>query len=106
PPPEFVEPKAEDEPETAVQRATPAAEAEKPAEKPPEPAPSATPPPSTTEVTVHGRVPPPSRGASDFHVSVGALDKVPRKNATELLKLAPGIFLSNEGGEGHAEQVF
>ena len=31
---------------------------------------------------------------------------MPRKNATELLKLAPGILLTNEGGEGHAEQVF
>ena len=31
---------------------------------------------------------------------------MPRKNASELLKLAPGVMLSNEGGEGHAEQVF
>jgi len=31
---------------------------------------------------------------------------VPRANASELLKLAPGILLTNEGGEGHAEQVF
>ncbi len=27
-------------------------------------------------------------------------------NAAEFLKLAPGILLTNEGGEGHAEQVF
>lgn len=31
---------------------------------------------------------------------------MPRANAAELLKLAPGILLTNEGGEGHAEQVF
>ncbi|HVY45047.1 MAG TPA: TonB-dependent receptor plug domain-containing protein [Minicystis sp.] len=31
---------------------------------------------------------------------------MPRKNATEILTLAPGIMLTNEGGEGHAEQVF
>jgi iron complex outermembrane receptor protein len=59
-----------------------------------------------TEVTVYGRAQPPSRGASDFTVRVGELALVPRKNASDLLTLAPGIFLSNEGGEGHAEQVF
>jgi iron complex outermembrane receptor protein len=57
-------------------------------------------------VTVHGRVRPPSVGASDFNVRVGALADVPRRNATELLELAPGVLLTNEGGEGHAEQVF
>jgi hypothetical protein len=45
-------------------------------------------------------------GASDFNLHVGALANVPRQNASELLKLAPGILLTNEGGEGHAEQVF
>lgn len=59
-----------------------------------------------TEVTVAGRARPPSRGASDYAISVGELSIVPRKNASDLLKLAPGIMLSNEGGEGHAEQVF
>src|SRR5438309_666672 len=58
------------------------------------------------EVRVHGRPEPPSRGASDFYLRVGELARVPRQNATELLKLAPGILLTNEGGEGHAEQVF
>ena len=53
-----------------------------------------------------GRRPPPSRGASDFQIRVGELAEVPRANAAELLKLAPGILLTNEGGEGHAEQVF
>jgi TonB family protein len=45
-------------------------------------------------------------GASDFQITVGALRLVPRGNAADLLKLAPGILLSNEGGEGHAEQIF
>ncbi|MBX3229464.1 MAG: TonB-dependent receptor plug domain-containing protein [Labilithrix sp.] len=31
---------------------------------------------------------------------------MPRQNATELLKLAPGILLTNAGGDGHAEQIF
>src|SRR4029077_13046107 len=56
--------------------------------------------------TVLGRRPPPSRGASDFQLRVDELIEVPRANSTELLKLAPGILLTNEGGEGHAEQVF
>jgi hypothetical protein len=58
------------------------------------------------EVQVLGRKEPPSRGASDFNLRVGELARVPHQNASELLKLAPGILLTNEGGEGHAEQVF
>lgn len=57
-------------------------------------------------VTVHGRAPVPSRGASDFNLRVGELARVPRQNAADLLKLAPGIMLTNKGGDGHAEQVF
>jgi hypothetical protein len=37
---------------------------------------------------------------------VGALARVPRDSATHLLRLAPGVFLSNDGGEGHAERIF
>ncbi len=66
----------------------------------------ATPSPGTEEVRVIGRAQPPSRGASDFNLRVGELARVPRQNASELLKLAPGILLTNEGGDGHAEQVF
>jgi iron complex outermembrane recepter protein len=71
-------------------------------------APSAPPSPAppALDVTVLGRRPPPSRGASDFQLRVDQLVEVPRANASELLKLAPGILLTNEGGEGHAEQVF
>jgi hypothetical protein len=58
------------------------------------------------EVTVQGRSVPPSSGASDHRILVGELKRVPRKNAAELLKLAPGIFLSNDGGEGHAERIY
>ncbi len=58
------------------------------------------------EVTVSGVSRPASHGASDIDIQIGQLRAVPRKNAQELLKLAPGVFLSNEGGEGHAEQVF
>ncbi|HEY5960562.1 MAG TPA: TonB family protein [Polyangiaceae bacterium] len=74
----------------------------------PAPSSAATPlePESSTEVTVTGRALTPSRGASDFTFDVGSLAVVPRKNSTQLLTLAPGILLTNEGGDGHAEQVF
>jgi hypothetical protein len=73
-----------------------AAEDKKPADDPAAP----------TEVVIVGHVKPPSVGASDIRVRVGALAAVPRKNATELLTLAPGFLLTNEGGDGHAEQIF
>lgn len=55
--------------------------------------------------TVRSRVAP-SRGAGDVPITVGALAQVPMSNASDALRLAPGIFLSNGLGEGHAEQVF
>jgi TonB family protein len=58
------------------------------------------------EVSVRGRQRKVDRGGSDFQIDIGQLSIIPRKNAEELLNLAPGIFLANEGGEGHAEQVF
>jgi len=81
---------------------------------PPRPSPAAgaaatTSPPSPrspTEITVHGAATPLTHGASDFRITVGALRLVPRANAADYLKLAPGILLTNEGGDGHAEQVF
>jgi iron complex outermembrane recepter protein len=86
---------------------TPVPAAPAPAAPPSAATPAVPPAPEKIEeVTVRGRRRPPSRGASDFHIEVGALAAVPRQNASELLKLAPGILLTNEGGEGHAEQVF
>jgi len=88
--------------------------APRPENKPPEPvaAPLAPAQPEipggeeAIDVTVRGRPRPVSRGSSDFQLDIGALATVPRQNASELLKLAPGILLTNEGGEAHAEQVF
>jgi len=91
-----------------------------PAGAPPVPAPAAPPAPpgpssgpgepaageGPLEATVRGRAQAPSRGSADYHVDVGQLALVPRKAADELLKLAPGILLTNEGGEGHASQIF
>ena len=49
----------------------------------------------------------PSVGAQDIRVDAGKLaTEIPHKDATELLGWAPGFLLTNEGGEGHAEQIF
>jgi iron complex outermembrane receptor protein len=48
----------------------------------------------------------PSRAAGEVDATVGQLANVPRTNASDVLRLAPGIFLSNGLGDGHAEQVF
>jgi len=106
PPPELIPPTTPAEPTTTPVNAVPAAVA---ASSGPAPSPSVPPPPTedaVEEVEVRGRSTPPSVGASDFNLRVGALANVPHQNASELLKLAPGILLTNEGGEGHAEQVF
>ena len=80
---------------------------------PPSPAPTLPAPPEPTpapqpiyQSNVRGSNNPPSRGASDYHVDVEKLSMVPRSNASDFLKLAPGILLTNAGGEGHAEQIF
>jgi iron complex outermembrane receptor protein len=57
------------------------------------------------EVRVTGRSRPPSRGPSDFEIPLGELRVVPRTNAADYLKLAPGILVTNEGGEGHADSI-
>jgi iron complex outermembrane receptor protein len=62
---------------------------------------------STAEdVNVRGHLQARSHGVSDYQVEVGELKAVPRTNASDALKLAPGFLLTNEGGSGHAEQVF
>ncbi|HMJ54229.1 MAG TPA: TonB family protein [Polyangiaceae bacterium] len=113
-PPEVVEQKPGEEHELPSQPAVPAGSAGAPpsaaaastAGKVGAAASAGSDQPNAAEVTVQGRPIPPSRGASDFNLRVGELARVPRGNATEMLKLAPGILLTNEGGEGHAEQVF
>jgi hypothetical protein len=58
-------------------------------------------------VQVRGPTPPPSYGASTFNFELRELSRVPAKNASEMLRAAaPGLLLTNDGGEGHAEQVF
>ncbi len=67
----------------------------------------ATAPPGDAEdVNVFGRVQARSHSAAEYQVVLGELKIVPRTNASQALQLAPGFLLTNEGGEGHAEQVF
>ena len=101
PPPELVSPPVPAEPEVPMKTAVPQQTA-----PPPEDAAAHARREEPGVVNVYGRSVPPTPGNSAFNLRVGALANVPRQNATELLKLAPGILLTNEGGEGHAEQVF
>lgn len=60
----------------------------------------------SSTVFVVGHAESPSRGASDYDVRIGALSRVPRRDAAHLLTLAPGVMLSNEGGTGHPYQIW
>lgn len=58
-------------------------------------------------IVVFGHAQSPSRGAGDYDLRIGALGRVPRRDAASLLGLAPGVFLANEGGgQGHPYQIF
>ncbi|MFO0559208.1 MAG: TonB-dependent receptor plug domain-containing protein [Polyangiales bacterium] len=57
-------------------------------------------------VRVRGNAVTPPRSASDAPITIGRMRDIPRANAADMLRLAPGIFLTNGLGEGHAEQVF
>ena len=69
-----------------------------PAPKPPET--------SAIDVTVRGRRQAASHGASDMEINVGQLAVIANQKPSDILQLAPGIFIANEGGAGHADQVF
>ena len=65
--------------------------------------------PATDEGTsfgahAHALRPPPSHGTSDFFTQTEHLADVPHQNASTMLQsAAPGLLVTNEGGEGHAE---
>ncbi len=58
------------------------------------------------EVSVRGAQRKVNRGGSDFEIQVGQLAVIASQKASDILQLAPGIFIANEGGSGHADQVF
>jgi TonB family protein len=74
-----------------------------PPEAPPSPKPEEI---SAIDVSVRGRRQEASRGASDLQIEVGQLAVIANQKASDILQLAPGIFIANEGGSGHADQVF
>ena len=62
--------------------------------------------PEIEQVDVHGHLEDRPHGASDYQFVLDHQKAVPRANASHALELAPGFLLTNEGGSGHAEQVF
>ncbi len=61
------------------------------------------------EVRVYAPPPLPRVGLGDVHFELRQLHlthEAPNANASQLLQTATPILLTNEGGEGHAEQVF
>jgi TonB family protein len=71
------------------------------------PAPVAEPTPASApeEVQVRGAPKKVDRGGSDFQIAV-AQQAMNVQSPEDLLQLAPGVFIANEGGSGHADQVF
>jgi iron complex outermembrane recepter protein len=62
--------------------------------------------PAYTSV-VHGKSAPQAPAvASDVRIELGLLRERPRDSSTGLLLLAPGVFLAQHSGEGHAPQIF
>ncbi len=61
--------------------------------------------PAVNEVNVRGAPRPGSVGASDFQIEVGQMATLVGNTPEQLLELAPGIFIANEGGAGHADEV-
>ena len=50
--------------------------------------------------------PEPAVSASDMTIRIGALRGVPRGRPADFLRLAPGVLLTNEGGDGHADRIY
>ncbi len=99
PPPTNPPPPAPPTPPATTPAATTAPPAATPAATEPKPE-------GALDVDVVGHKDRDSGSAAEYHIPIDKLAYVPVKNASGRLGLAPGILLSNEGGEGHAEQVF
>jgi hypothetical protein len=56
----------------------------------------------TAEVGPPPEAPPVPSAASSITIEPGLLRDVPRRSAEDLLTLAPGVLVSNHGGDGHA----
>ena len=58
------------------------------------------------EIDVVGEAPEEPVAAGDFRIDPRSYEEVPRRNAEDLLTLAPGVVLRNHQGVGHASAVF
>lgn len=80
---------------------TPATSPEPP--PPPAPSPESAPP---IEVSVIGRLAPTPRTNSDFRLDRSILASAPRRTGGDVLKSAPGLYLSEPEGRGGPPQIF
>lgn len=58
------------------------------------------------EVKVAGERRPQATTSAEYQIPLGQLRVVPRKSASEMMMLAPGVLTTNHGGEGHAHETF
>ncbi len=59
-----------------------------------------------TDTKARGVERPRDRGASTFELTPSLMSKTAQSSPGKMLEQAPGLFLANEGGSGHADQVF
>ncbi|MDI3282928.1 TonB-dependent receptor [Polyangium sp. 15x6] len=82
--------------------------ADKPApglvDPPSHPHPHPPPPPRPIAVTVRGEGPP--RSASEVVQRRDVLAAAPHRTASDLLRVVPGVFITQHGGQGKAHQIF
>ncbi|MCZ7677419.1 MAG: TonB-dependent receptor [Sandaracinaceae bacterium] len=60
----------------------------------------------TATVRPPREAPPLPSAASELEIEPGLLADVPRRSAEDLLTLAPGVLVTNHGGEGHAPGLY
>ncbi|WP_394838131.1 TonB family protein [Pendulispora rubella] len=77
-----------------------------PAEKPAPQASAPEPPPAPANAAVQVRGTPPPRSASATVRGRDVIELAPHRTASDLLQLAPGIFVTQHSGEGKAHQIF
>jgi iron complex outermembrane receptor protein len=64
----------------------------------------AAPPAAPITIVVSGTAPP--RSASEVTLSKRVLQAAPHQDASEMLRVVPGVWISQHGGEGKAQQIF
>lgn len=57
------------------------------------------------EIHVQGRPNPPRRGGSDFRFDRKALTAAPHSNASDMLRVAPGVFVMHPEGDAVAQRI-